>query len=96
MVGFEILIQIDPLKQPEFFQAYEMIKASKIQDNSRICLNLFKQVDSPNVFLWVEHWRNKEVLKDYYTGENYRTMLGAIGILGKLINQKEIVYEDEI
>ncbi len=88
MVGFEILVKIDPKKRIEFLQAFEMVKHIDQQDDSRIDLDLFEEVQGPNTFLWLEHWDNSESLSRYYYNNKFISMMGAIEVLGQLIHKR--------
>lgn len=88
MVGFEILVKINPEKRIEFLQAFEMVKHIDEQKDSRIELELFEEVQGPNTFLWIEHWGNNESLSQYYRNNKFISMMGAIEVLGQLIHKR--------
>lgn len=88
MVGFEILVKINPEKRVEFLQAFEMVKHIDQQKDSRIELELFEEVQRANTFLWVEHWDNNESLSQYYRNNKFISMMGAIEVLGQLIHKR--------
>lgn len=94
MVGLEILVKIHPEKRVEFIQAFDlMIKRNQLND-SRIELLLFEQLQEQNTFLWLEHWKNIESLTDYYQENKFKSLLGAIEILGQLIYQRSFLIEE--
>ena len=84
MVGLEILIQVKTNKRQEFLQAFEML--SKLGTQQDACLNqsLFEDVVTPNRFLWVEKWSASEPLEDHVGTNRFKTMLGAVQVLGSL------------
>ena len=65
-----------------------MFKQIGQQNDSRIELELFEQVQGPNTFLWLEHWENGESLSSYYSNNRFISMMGAIEVLGQLIHQR--------
>ncbi|NNK94829.1 MAG: hypothetical protein HKP41_10815 [Desulfobacterales bacterium] len=95
MVGFEILVKIEPEKRAEFLQAFEMFKQIDRQNDSRIDLELFEEVQGPNTFLWMEHWDNGESLSSYYSNNKFISMMGAIEVLGQLIHKRSFKISKE-
>lgn len=95
MVGLEILVEIGPLKQLEFQQAFEMAKNDKSLNDARLDLALYKKVDEANVFIWIECWRDIESLEHYFSDHSYKVLLGAIRILGKLRDKRICVYMED-
>ena len=88
MVGFEILVTIEPEKRAEFLQAFEMFKQIDRQNDSRIDMDLFEEVHVPNTFLWLEHWDNGESLSSYCRSNKFISMMGAIEVLGQLVHRR--------
>jgi quinol monooxygenase YgiN len=88
MVGFEILVTIEPEKRAEFLQAFEMFKQIDRQNDSRIDVELFEEVKGPNTFLWMEHWDDGESLSSYYSSNKFISMMGAIEVLGQLVHRR--------
>ncbi len=95
MIGLEILVKIQPEKRAEFLQAFEMLKTIDLLWDKRVELQLFEQVKEPNTFLWLEHWHNDASLADYYQEAKFRAMMGAIDILGQLIQKREFFIKEE-
>lgn len=84
MVGLEILVQVEANKRQEFLQAFEML--SKLEGRQSACLiqTLYEDIGTPNRFLWVEKWSASEPLEDYVGTDRFKTLLGAVQILGSL------------
>ena len=95
MVGLEILIKIDPEKRVEFLQAFDMLKQLDQLGDRRIDLDLFEQIKEPNTFLWLEHWDNADSLTTYYQDNKYKAMLGAIDIMGQMVNRRTFSIKEE-
>lgn len=96
MVGFEILVKIEPEKRVEFLQAFEMFKNIDQQNNSHIDLELFEEVQEPNTFLWIEHWDNSDSLSRYYSNNKFISMMGAIEVLGQLIHKRSFSIIEKV
>lgn len=95
MIGLEMLIKIEPGKRTEFLQVFDMVKAINHKNDMRLFLDLFEQVDNQNTFLWRENWENAESLAQYHGENQFKAMLGAIDILGKLVHKKSFLFEEE-
>ena len=95
MVGIEILIRINPDKRVEFLQAFDMLTQLDQLGDSRVDMELFEQIKEPNTFLWLEHWDNTESLANYYQDNKYRAMMGAIDIMGQLVQRRTFSIKEE-
>jgi quinol monooxygenase YgiN len=95
MVGLETLVSIHPEKRVEFIQAFDlMTKLDKLND-SRIDLVLFEQIQKQNTFLWLEHWEDIESLTHYYQENKFKSIMGAVEILGQLLYQRSFSIEEK-
>ena len=95
MIGLEMTVKIDPKKRIEFIQVFEMSQASDGSYLERISLQLFEKINETNTFLWQEEWQSAESLTLYCQDNRFRATMGAIGILGELINFKQVIFEEE-
>ena len=95
MVGIEILVRIHPEKRIEFLQAFNMLRQLDQLGDNRIDLDLFEQIKEPNTFLWLEHWENTESLTHYYQDNKYKAMMGAIDIMGQLVQRRTFSIKEE-
>ncbi len=85
MVGLEILVKIQPEKRFEFIQAFGLMTQSNHKASGCIEQTMFEKSNEPNVFLWIEEWKNSESLTSYRQTERFRSLLGAIDVLGSLL-----------
>jgi len=95
MVGLEILVRIDPEKRVEFIQAFDLMTKLDELNDSRIELALFEQIHEQNSFLWIEHWETFESLTHYYQENKFKSLLGAVEILGELIYKRSFSIKEE-
>ena len=72
-----------------------MIKSDESYNRDRIEVALFEQVGGINTFLWTERWQSYERLEQYFGSNTFRMMLGAIKVLGRLVDQKVCRFEEE-
>ena len=94
MVGLEILVQIHSGKRQEFLQTSEWFQnqLTRTCDGAFVDLTVFEKVGSPNHFLWVEHWTEQKTLEAYLNSDRFRTLLGAIEVLGELIELQVVAF----
>ncbi len=86
MVGLEILVQIHSGKRQEFLQTAEWFqnRLTKNREDACIDLTVFEAVGNPNHFLWIEKWIDPKSLETYMETDRFRSLLGAIEVLGDL------------
>ena len=95
MVGLEILVRIHPEKRVEFLQAFDMLMQLDQLCDKRIDLELFEQIREANTFLWLEHWDSTESLAHYYQDNKFKAMMGAIDIMGQLVQKRTFSIKEE-
>ena len=89
MIGLEILVKIVPTKRYEFLQTFELMvqrKPKMPEMSGRAGQSLFEKSDEPNCFLWMEEWRSAEKLASYRKSDHFRSLLGAVDVLGHLVS----------
>ncbi len=87
MVRLEIMVKIEPENRLEFTQTFEFMMKPKHRPLDCIGLMLFEKIEESNTFLWVEDWKTKESLETHQEGQRFRSMLGAMNVLGAPIKQ---------
>jgi quinol monooxygenase YgiN len=95
MVGLEILAKIQPKKRYEFLQTFELMTQSNHKARNCIRQTLFEKSNEPNSFLWIEEWKNNESLESYRQTEKFRSLLGAIDVLGSLVKIRTFTLIEE-
>lgn len=95
MVGFEILVKIKPEKRFEFLQTFELMHICVDKKSDFVGQVLFEKISEPNCFLWTEDWKTGESLEAYRQTDQYRALLGAIEVLGALINIRTFTLKEE-
>ena len=95
MVGLEILVKIQPEKRFEFLQAFELL--TQPNPNTLDCIEqtLFEKTGEPNAFLWREDWKNDKSLEARRQTEQFRSLLGAVEILGTLVMIRKFTLSKE-
>jgi quinol monooxygenase YgiN len=88
MVGLEILLKISPEKRYEFLQTFALMAQRKSVApgmRHRTSRALFEKMDEPNCFLWKEEWDTADRLASYRQSDHFKSLLGAVDVLGQLI-----------
>ena len=86
MHGLEIRVQLTPDKRREFLQAFEFLSTKQYRSSECIGQSLFEDVAEGRHFLWIEQWTSLKALEDYLKSDQFRSLLGAIEVLGELKN----------
>ncbi len=83
MNGLEIRIDITPEKRREFLiTAEELLDRETLTDGACRDCRIFEQHGVPNQFLWQEDWEDREALEARMNSSEFRTLLGALQVLG--------------
>lgn len=84
MIGLEIRIDIAPGKRLEFLQTADTLLEQNPAEGTR-CVDrgVFEQHGVPNQFLWHEEWEDSASLDARLASSDFRTLLGALRVLGK-------------
>jgi quinol monooxygenase YgiN len=95
MVGLEILVQIQSGKRQEFLQMSEWFQnqLTKTCDGACSDLTFFEAVGKPNHFLLIEKWTDLQPLEVHMNTDRFRTLLGAIEVLGELIELQVVAFK---
>jgi len=92
LVGLEILVDVSIDKRREFIQSFEMLSRPERREAGRLTQSLFEDQNVQDRFLWMEEWASPDVLEAYLKTENFRTMLGAIKVLGTLKRFRKVEF----
>ena len=93
---FGILIQttVDEENCQEFIQACKVL--TRLCRENRCCVgqSLYRDVFNGELFLWTEQWNDEDSLKAHMKTERFRSLIGAIEVLGKLDYIQMIQFDD--
>jgi quinol monooxygenase YgiN len=93
-VGIQILSKFPPENRREFIRSFKILpQFDGCKKNCSFC-RLFEDVGETNIFLWVEHWRNKTVMEEYLQSNRFKTIMGAIETLGELIHFNKVQFQN--
>ncbi len=80
----EICVSIKDNKRQEFLQMFELLSGTAFQINGRTDKRIYEEIKRPNHFLWTEEWNDADSRDNYFHSDRFRSLLGAIQVLGKL------------
>lgn len=89
MVGLKILVQLTKDKRREFLQAFQFLTCKSSDCIGRY---LYEDVNADNRFLWMEQWTNSDALGAHLKSDHFRSVLGAIEVLGQLENLQLVEF----
>ena len=84
MIGFEILIQIEPEKRKEFLQTFNWFSHPDKRPRDCVAHRLFEDVTQSDRYIWIEGWSDSKTLENYMKTERFHSFLGALEVLGTL------------
>jgi quinol monooxygenase YgiN len=93
MLGLEILVRVAKEKRQEFLQTCEFLAQAKDRIGACVGQTLFEGVGDTNRFLFVEQWTDSDLLESYLASDRFRTLLGAIEVLGKLEDLRIVEFK---
>ena len=86
MVGLEIQVLLPKEKRHEFLQAFELLSAKQCSSSACVGQSLYEGIGEGGCFLWIQRWSGQKALEDYMQSTQFRSILGAIKVLGELKN----------
>lgn len=90
MVGLEIVIRVTKRNRHEFLQAMEFMRHREAS-GTECCL--YEEIGDSERLLWVERWDDHNALEANLHTEGFRTLLGAIKVLGELENLRLVQFK---
>jgi quinol monooxygenase YgiN len=87
VVGLELRLEIMQEKRTEFLQMCRMMSRADDIPEGRLSQAVYEEVGESNRFIWIERWRDASSLDRYMSSERFQVLLGAIDILGRLLEK---------
>src|SRR4029077_4983178 len=85
MIGIVIRAEVEPNQRHELMQMFK--ETSRTDQLPVACLErrVYEEAYLPANLLLVEHWSDKEAMHSYVSSDQFRALLGAVKVLGKLV-----------
>jgi len=86
MIGVVIRAGIEPDRRYELMQMFK--ETSRSDQLPVACLErrIFEEAGLPSNLLLVEQWSNKAAMSSYLSADQFRALIGAVKVLGKLVD----------
>ncbi len=94
MIGLELLVRFEPSHRLELLQTLENLCQEQMDNGGCVDCRVYEDVTRPNGFLWQEWWRSPQQLEDHLGSVAFRTLLGAIKVLGALESARTVELQD--
>jgi quinol monooxygenase YgiN len=86
MIGIVIRAEVEPNQRHELMQMFK--ETSRTDQLPVACLErrVYEEAYLPANLLLVEHWSDKEAMNSYLPSDQFRALIGAVKVLGKLVD----------
>jgi quinol monooxygenase YgiN len=86
MIGVVIRAGVEPYQRHELMQMFK--ETSQTDQLPRGCLErrVYEEAHSPTNLLLVEQWSDKAAMNAYLSSDQFRALIGAVKVLGKLVD----------
>jgi quinol monooxygenase YgiN len=92
MIGLELAVQSDAAHRTELLQTLQNLTVEG-HDGCLEC-RVFEDVSVSSRFLWSQWWRSQRQLESHLGSVAFRTLLGAIKVLGTLESARTLDLQD--
>ena len=94
MIGFELSVRSDDSHRVELLQTLKnLCEEQMVGQNAAEC-RVFEDICRANGFLWLQWWQSDRQLEEHLRSVGFRTLLGAIKVLGKLESARVVGLQD--
>ena len=94
MIGLELSLQSREGNRAELMQTLENLSAEQSTRGSSIECRVYEDLSRPNGFLWLQWWRSEREIQDHLSSVVFRTLLGAVKVLGSLVSARVVGLQD--
>jgi quinol monooxygenase YgiN len=84
MILMKIMAIIEPDKMMEFKQAVDYILQRDKKNPQCVSRGLYHDRQSENTLLYLEEWKSVTELKKHLCNDRFKSLLGAMKVLGKI------------
>jgi quinol monooxygenase YgiN len=86
MIGVVIRAEVGPNQRHELMQMFK--ETSRPDQLPMACLErrVYEEAYLPTNLLLVEQWSDKAAMNSYLSSDQFRALLGAVKVLGKLVD----------
>jgi quinol monooxygenase YgiN len=86
LVGIIITAQVEPDQQHELMQMCKSWLTSNQMPAACLEKGIYQDAISPTHLLLIEQWSDEEAMNSRLSSDEFRALIGAIKVLGKLVH----------
>ena len=94
MIGLELSLQCDERYRAELTQTLENLSQAQVAGGSCLECHVYEDLTQPNGFLWLQWWTSEPEIQDHLASVEFRTLLGAVKVLGSLVSTRIVGLQD--
>ncbi len=94
MIGLELAVTSDDSHRIELLQTLENLSSDQARVGDCLECRVYERVPRSNAFMWHQWWRSERQLEGHLGSVAFRTLLGAIKVLGTLESARVVELQD--
>ena len=94
MIGLELSVRSDAGHRTELLQTLQNLCREQLSDAAGADCRVFEDLTRSNHFLWLQWWRSSQQLENHLGSVSFRTLLGAVKVLGALDAARIVELQD--
>ena len=94
MIGLEHAVTSDDRHRTELLQTLENLSHDQARTGDCLECRVYERVPRSNAFMWHQWWRSELQLEGHLGSVAFRTLLGAIKVLGTLESARVVELQD--
>ena len=94
MIGLELAVQSDAAHRTELIQTLKNLTREAVGHEGCLECRVFEDVSLSSRFLWSQWWRSQRQMESHLGSVAFRTLLGAIKVLGTLESARTLDLQD--
>ncbi len=94
MIGLELAVTSDDSHRTELLQTLENLSRDQTRTGDCLECRVYERIPQSNDFMWHQWWRSERQLEGHFGSVAFRTLLGAIKVLGTLESARVVELQD--
>jgi hypothetical protein len=94
MIGLELSVTSDDRHRTELLQTLENLSHDQARMGDCLECRVYERMPRSNDFMWHQWWRSERQLEGHHGSVPFRTLLGAIKVLGRLESARVVELQD--
>jgi quinol monooxygenase YgiN len=94
VIGLEMSVHCEPVHRTELLQSLRDLCSSAARESRCQECRVFEDVGASERFLWLQWWRSQRHLEEFLASTRFRTLVGAIKVLGTLESARIVDLQD--